>query len=77
MVQKSKTTCSPYLLMKRRSLRDACRQIAESHGRPMVPCGACDLADLCPADLDRSKPSDDVGVVLRRRDSAEILANCA
>lgn len=49
MVQKPMISCSSYLLLKKRSLRDACRQIAERHGRTMVPCGACSLADLCAA----------------------------
>lgn len=74
MVQKAKTACSPYLLLERRSLRDACRQIAERHGRATVPCGACGLANLCavrgpvkPTDPARSKHADAARAAAQRR----------
>ncbi len=66
MVQKPKNTCSSYLLLERRSLRDACRQIAERQGRVTAPCGACSLADLCAAGDDRSKHPDNARAAPRR-----------
>ena len=47
MVRIEDTVCSSYLLKEKRSLRTACRQIAERHGGAVPPCGACRLADLC------------------------------
>ena len=39
-------TCSPYLNRTRRSLPEACRDIAHRH-RKRPPCGACSLVALC------------------------------
>ena len=38
---------SPYLLLPRRDLPTACRQIREAKGIFVAPCGACALADMC------------------------------
>lgn len=38
---------SPYLLLPRRDLPTACRQIREAKGIFVAPCGACPLSDMC------------------------------
>lgn len=38
---------SPYLLLPRRDLPTACRQIREAKGIVAAPCGACALSDMC------------------------------
>jgi hypothetical protein len=51
MADQGDTLCSPYLRRRRRSLAQACWQIAEAHGLRQPPCGDCELADLCPYKL--------------------------
>ena len=38
---------SPYLLLPRRNLPTACRQIHQAKGILAAPCGACSLSDMC------------------------------
>ena len=38
---------SPYLLLPRRDLPTACRQIRQAKGILVAPCGACALSDMC------------------------------
>jgi len=38
---------SPYLLLPRRDLPTACRQIRQAKGIAAAPCGSCALSDMC------------------------------
>ena len=47
MTRETIETCSPYLDRPRRSLPEACHDIARKHRNPPPPCGACSLVAFC------------------------------